>query len=133
MAPVDTDLQVPEDAPPVRLVEARWVGTSEAELPDKRLLVPGETVVEIPEPEAIASDNWEVVSDGSGKVTAADLRKEAKEIGAELPSRAKKDQIEAAIAKRREEIAAEEAAAAATSGDPESTDDGESNDEENQD
>lgn len=129
---VDTDLQVPEDAPPVEIVEARWVGPSEAELPDKRILVPGVTVVEIPKPEAIASDNWEVVSDDDGKVTKDDLLAEAKEIGAEVSSRAKKAEIEDAIAKRREEIADEEAAGPADPDAAPADDAGEGN-EENQD
>lgn len=46
-------------------VDARWVGVFEAALPDGTTLVPGETVVQIPEAEAKASDNWEVVSGSS--------------------------------------------------------------------
>jgi hypothetical protein len=42
-------------------VKARWVGTYEAQLTDGTVLVPGETVAEIPPGEAEASDNWEVV------------------------------------------------------------------------
>lgn len=49
-----------EKAP--KLVKARWVCPTESELVDGTVLVPGETVVEIPEGEAEASDNWEIVS-----------------------------------------------------------------------
>ena len=42
-----------------KLVNAKWVGPYEAQLPDGTVLVPGETVVEIGEGEARASDNWQ--------------------------------------------------------------------------
>lgn len=51
-----------EKAP--KLVNARWVGTCEAQLADGTILVPGETIVKIPEPEAQASANWEPVGRG---------------------------------------------------------------------
>ena len=41
-------------------VEATWVAGYEASLPDGTVLVPNETVVEIPAGEAEASDNWAV-------------------------------------------------------------------------
>lgn len=44
-----------------KLVTARWVAPFEAEMSGVGTLVPGETEVEIPEPEAKASDNWKVV------------------------------------------------------------------------
>jgi hypothetical protein len=115
-----TDLTVPADAPPVQLVDARWIAHFEAQLPSGQILIPGETVVQIPEPEAIASENWEVVSDDDGKVTRADLVKEAEGLGIEVSSRAKKADVEELIAERRQEIADEEAAAAA--GAPQDTD-----------
>lgn len=45
------------DAKP-KLVSARWVAPYVAQLLDGTVLVPGETVVEIPEGEARESDNW---------------------------------------------------------------------------
>lgn len=48
----------------VKTVKARWVAPYEAFLPDRTLLVPGETVAEIPETEAKASDHWEPVRKG---------------------------------------------------------------------
>lgn len=42
-------------------MKATWVGPGGYELPDKTPLVPGETVVDISEGEANASDNWEPV------------------------------------------------------------------------
>lgn len=42
-------------------VKAKWVGPYEAELPDKTVLVPHETVVELPAGEAEASENWALV------------------------------------------------------------------------
>lgn len=44
----------------VKTVRARWVAGFEAMLPDGRVLVPGETIVEIPVGEAEQSDHWEV-------------------------------------------------------------------------
>lgn len=46
---------------PVKTVKARWAAPFEAQLPNGQVLVPGETVVDMPEPEAEASDNWEIV------------------------------------------------------------------------
>jgi hypothetical protein len=48
-----------EAQPPV---DALWVGTFEASLPDKTALVPGETVVKINAAEAKESDHWKVVT-----------------------------------------------------------------------
>jgi hypothetical protein len=80
------------------VVEARWVGPFEAELVDKTILTPGETVVSIPRAEAIASENWEVLG-GNGGPTKDDLKKEAEKLGVTVPSRAKKSDIEELIAK----------------------------------
>jgi hypothetical protein len=44
-----------------KLVKALWVGPYEAQLPDGRVLVPGETVVDIGAGEASESDHWEPV------------------------------------------------------------------------
>lgn len=41
-------------------VKAIWQGPFEAELPDRTVLVPGQTVVEIPREEAEGSDYWKV-------------------------------------------------------------------------
>lgn len=43
-------------------VKALWVAGYEASLPDGTVLVPNETVVEIPAGEADASDNWSAQS-----------------------------------------------------------------------
>lgn len=42
-----------------KTVKARWVAGYEASLADGTLLIPGETVVEIPAAEAEGSDNWQ--------------------------------------------------------------------------
>jgi hypothetical protein len=75
----------------VRVVDARWVGTYEAKLIDNTVLVPGETVVEIPLPEALASGNWEVLD------SVADLKKVAKKLGTKVPSDATKAEVEALV------------------------------------
>ncbi len=79
-----------------KLVKARWVGTCESELPDRTVLISGETVVQIPEGEAIASENWEVVG-GSGAPTAKDLRAKLKELDVEIPKGSKKSDLEALL------------------------------------
>jgi len=43
-------------------VKALWVAGYEASLPDGTVLVPNETVAEIPAGEAEVSDNWSVQS-----------------------------------------------------------------------
>lgn len=40
------------------LVNALWVGPCVAELPDRSVLIPGETTREIPREEAEGSENW---------------------------------------------------------------------------
>lgn len=50
-----------------KLVSARWVASYEAQLPDGTVLVPNETVVEIGEGEAKASDNWQPVRGAATK------------------------------------------------------------------
>jgi hypothetical protein len=89
-------------AKPVKLVSARWVATYEARFVDGTQLVPGETVVKIPEPEAEASANWEIVggkgkSSSSKKPTVKDLKAEAQARGIELPPGVKKADIEALL------------------------------------
>lgn len=54
-----------------KLVNAKWVAGFQAELPDKTVLIPGETVVAIPESEAQDSENWEVQG---GKVAKSEER-----------------------------------------------------------
>jgi hypothetical protein len=81
------------------LVDARWVAPFQAELPDRTVLVPHETVVAIPEAEAEGSDNWKIVgkrSSGTGSrgPTAKQLRAELEARGVEVPSGAKKADLE---------------------------------------
>lgn len=92
----------------VKYVEARWVAPFVADSPGLPRLIPGQTVVEIPEPEAIASEHWEVISGDSGKVTAKSLRAEAKKLKLDIPPRAKKADLEELIAAHREEVSHEE-------------------------
>jgi hypothetical protein len=77
------------------LVDARWVAPFQAELPDRTVLVPHETVVAIPEAEAEGSDNWKIVGKRSGGTrsrgpTAKQLRAELEARGVEVPAGAKK-------------------------------------------
>jgi hypothetical protein len=80
------------------LVDARWVASFEADLPDRTHLVPNETVVAIPQGEAEASDHWEIV--GKTKPpTVKELKARLAELGVEAPKGAKKPEIEELIAK----------------------------------
>lgn len=47
--------------PKPKLVDAKWVAPYEAQLPDGSTLIPGESVVKVPEGEAQSSDNWQPV------------------------------------------------------------------------
>ena len=75
------------------LVDALWVAGFTAELPDKTQLVPGQTVARIPRGEALGSDHWQVKD-----VTADDLRDEADKLGIDVPSNARKADVEKLIA-----------------------------------
>lgn len=55
-----------DETPKPKLTKARWIAHYEAQLTDGTVLVPGETVVEIPKAEAEESDNWQPVR-GSAK------------------------------------------------------------------
>lgn len=75
----------------VQVVDARWVGTYEAKLPNATVLVPGETIVQIPLPEALASGSWEVLD------SVSDLKKVAKKLGAKVPSDSTKAEVETIV------------------------------------
>jgi nucleotide-binding universal stress UspA family protein len=75
----------------VQVVDARWVASYEAKLANGTALEPGETVVQIPLPEALASGNWEVLD------SVADLKKVAKKLGAKVPSDSTKAEVETLV------------------------------------
>ena|ERR1044072_561319 len=75
----------------VQVVDARWVASYDAALPNKAVLVSGETVAQIPLPEALASSNWEVLD------SVADLKKVAKKLGAKVPSDSSKAEVETIV------------------------------------
>jgi hypothetical protein len=94
--------------------KALWVGPYEGELPDKTVLIPGKTVVEILTDEAEGSDNWK-------PATAAQIK--AYENSGEGD-----DKIEIVVAggaaePTEEELAKEEEAEEADSGSSEGSDD----------
>lgn len=51
----------------VKLIDAKWVGPYRAALPDGTELIPGESVVKVPEPEVKASENWQPVRGAAKK------------------------------------------------------------------
>lgn len=50
-----------------KIVKAKWVAPYEASLPDGTLLIPGESVIELPEGEAQSSENWQPVGGSTSK------------------------------------------------------------------
>lgn len=54
------------------LVNATWIGSHVAELPDRTRLVPGESTYRIPRHEAETSENWQIVETAKAPKTKGD-------------------------------------------------------------
>jgi hypothetical protein len=52
------------------LVEATWVGSHPAELPDRRILISGKDTCLVGRHEAETSDNWQIVEPPAPKTPA---------------------------------------------------------------
>jgi hypothetical protein len=74
-------------------VTARWVGPFQAELPDKTVLVPHETVVEVSAHEAVNSEYWQPVEAIEAK-DAAELREIADRYDIKVAGNAKAETIQ---------------------------------------
>lgn len=69
------------------LVPARWVGPGGLQLDNGVTLVPHETIVDIPQGEAVGSDNWELAALPQTTITVS----EASSAATETPSLGKEN------------------------------------------